>query len=233
MEMLAALAVLAFVSGLVIASYNTGLVELRRASGQLAGTIRATYDAAALTGQTHRLAFVVGEPEHASSEEDGETQAVPSNVVRVEATEQVLSFDENSNPLVRSISRGGAGASLDLSSLFFGELSDLDDIEPPSALNDLFGDPDDDEKSELQARAGFTPTENTVKLSPAHLASVWVRGMNEPADQGEVYLYFFPHGATQEALIHLEDDDGNVFTVEVASLTGKTRIHTEYKEIPK
>ena len=57
--------------------------------------------------------------------------------------------------------------------------------------------------------------------------------MGDVTAEGEASLYFFPNGFTQDALIHVENEGGQVFTVKVAALTGKTRVYAEYIEVEK
>ena len=47
-------------------------------------------------------------------------------------------------------------------------------------------------------------------------------------DGGVSYLYFFPSGATERAVINLEDKDGEIYSLEVAPLSAKVRIRRNY-----
>ena len=49
--------ILALAVGVVLANWGSASADLRRAAGQLSGTIRASYDEAALTGKTVRVVF--------------------------------------------------------------------------------------------------------------------------------------------------------------------------------
>jgi hypothetical protein len=56
---------------------------------------------------------------------------------------------------------------------------------------------------------------------------------NEPLKKGMAYLYFFPNGSTENALIWVKgdgdaaDDDSDVMTVEVKALQGAAKLHNE------
>jgi general secretion pathway protein H len=228
-------AILALALGVVLASYSTGNAELRRAAGMLSGTIRASYNSASLTGQVHRLAF--------SFEKDEETGTYQNSMVKVEASEQLLNFDEEQNPLVRGANAGGnatGGFGLGIGDFAFAgrdanELDDqldaLEDAGPPSTLQAILGLK---QQAQEESTATFSGTEHDLDLgSSVHVLDIWVQGMSEVASAGVIYLYFFPHGYTQDAVIHLEDDDGAVFTVQVHALTGKTEVFPEYMEVPK
>jgi len=62
--------------------------------------------------------------------------------------------------------------------------------------------------------------------------SVWTEGMDKPADSGEAYIYFFPNGYTQDAIVHLQDDERRVISVRVQPLTGQSTITDGYVEAP-
>lgn len=61
---------------------------------------------------------------------------------------------------------------------------------------------------------------------------VWVAHQTERVTGGQAYLYCFPTGMTERAVIHLIDEDGNAYTLWVYPLTGRVKIHAEYVETP-
>ena len=54
----------------------------------------------------------------------------------------------------------------------------------------------------------------------------------EEIHDGVGYLYFFPLGYTEHAIIYLAEEGGHVYSVEVAPLTGKVTVHDERIEVP-
>ncbi|OGQ82414.1 MAG: hypothetical protein A2289_26505 [Deltaproteobacteria bacterium RIFOXYA12_FULL_58_15] len=215
--------------GVVMVSLSAGHADVRSAAGKLSGTIRASFDSAALTGQTYRLVF--------SFETDKETQKPSTRKIRVEATDEVLSFDDQGNVLSRGAEARAEGGGFDLGALMLGgtdvgEMDDqLDEVEeqgPPNALQALAGLKNGAERDN---RATFAPTEHDLDLGDdVHLVDVWMEGMGEAAKEGEIYLYFFPSGYTQGAYIHLADEGGADFTVRVHGLTGRTEVQAGYLE---
>jgi hypothetical protein len=164
-------------------------------------------------------------------------------MVKVEASEQLLNFDENHNPLVRGARAAGGqagGFGLGIGDFAFAsrdaneldeQLDALEDAGPPSTLQAILGLK---QQAQEESAATFSGTEHDLDLgSGVHVLDIWVQGMSEVASVGVIYLYFFPHGYTQDAIIHVEDDDGAVFTVKEHALTGKTEVFPEYKEVPK
>ena len=87
----------------------------------------------------------------------------------------------------------------------------------------------------LQREAGETSFEDTgsgLELGDnVTIMDVWTEGADKPVAEGSVSLVFFPHGFTQDALVHLQDEAGQVFTIKVWSLTGRAQVFNEYVEV--
>ena len=51
-------------------------------------------------------------------------------------------------------------------------------------------------------------------------------------ESGQVHTYFFPDGYATGTIIHLhnKDDEEDIFSIELQSLSGKVRISREYVE---
>ena len=227
-EVTITIAIIALVSAVAVTSVsNISKAELRASSSKLAGFVRQTYDDAALGGQTHRLTF------------DFESKTVTAS-----ATDQVLAFEPDSNVLAEA---NKAGAEIRALSGLADELlakaqeqglsgGSGEESTPltSSALSAMF------DINSLADRAGmaeedrFTDAGKTLDLGEdVQLFDVWIQGMREAATEGKVYLYFFPHGYTQDAIIHLVDEGGDLFAVKVSALTGRTRIQAGRMEVPK
>ena len=82
-----------------------------------------------------------------------------------------------------------------------------------------------DTKSRLLAKYTMDPGISIAGVMTSH--------QNEPLKKGAAYLYFFPNGTTENALIWVkgdgkaEDDDSDVMTVEVKALQGAAKLHNE------
>jgi len=64
------------------------------------------------------------------------------------------------------------------------------------------------------------------------IQGVWTAHQEERVTAGRAYLYFFPSGQTERAVIHLIDEDEHVYTLQVEGLTGKVKITPEFVEVP-
>lgn len=66
------------------------------------------------------------------------------------------------------------------------------------------------------------------------LRDVFVAHQEALVDEGQAYLYFFPNGLTEAAVIHLSNEDSTLnYSIIVKPLTGKSRIEGEYVEYEK
>ncbi len=61
---------------------------------------------------------------------------------------------------------------------------------------------------------------------------VWVFHQEERVTTGQAYIYCFPSGMSEKAIIHLVDEDENAYTLWVQPLTGRVRIYPEFVEAP-
>ncbi len=242
-EMVITVAIVGMVVGVVAVGVdNTTRAELRKQSGVVASAMRAAYDSAALSGQIYRLAFVIGDPKKSEKQ-----------VVRVEASPELLVFDPETSTLTRALSGSGGGTSLSWDEFATMNASTGGDdvkagfaaLDGPAAnaIDKVLGtggrdgaranDRDDDEQAGEDT--GFKEVAKPVEVdTDVRLLSIWTEGMDKPADSGEAYIYFFPNGYTQDAIVHLQtnDDDKRVISVRLAPLTGKPTITDGYVEAP-
>jgi general secretion pathway protein H len=81
-------------------------------------------------------------------------------------------------------------------------------------------------------RARFAAFKETalkpVTLKKLRIKSVYTPRMTDPVTAGRVYLYFYPLGQTEPAVITLTDATGeSVFSLVVHPITGRVRIYNE------
>ena len=219
-EVCITLAILALAVGVALPAMNSqSRADLRQGASMIAGHIRGAYDSASLSGQTYRLLF-----------------DLKAGTVNVESSEQILAIDPDSNALVQANK-----------SVMDGTLTQY---LPDWAEQDEEKDDDEEEERKPQgagaalaalnregeesSAGGFTQAEKPFKLeSSVHFLDMWIEGMDAPETTGQVSLLFFPNGYTQDAIIHVEDDDDRVFAIKIAGLTGKVTIIPNYVEASK
>jgi len=60
---------------------------------------------------------------------------------------------------------------------------------------------------------------------------VWVMHQPERYTRGKTYIYFFPSGFMEKAVIHLVDESGVIFSVVTEPITGKAKVYNRLYEI--
>ena len=72
----------------------------------------------------------------------------------------------------------------------------------------------------------------TIALKKVKFFDLYTPRQNEPYTAGKAYLYFFPDGHTERALIRLTDGD-NFYSLLVSPLTGRVEVRSEKYEMPR
>jgi general secretion pathway protein H len=62
--------------------------------------------------------------------------------------------------------------------------------------------------------------------------SIWTKHQRDAVGSGIAYLYFFPQGFTERAMVFVRQGN-NVWTLLVSPLTGKTSVVGEQLEVPR
>lgn len=222
-EMTIAIGVVAVLFGATLVGIGalTG-ARARTATGELAALIRSLYDTAALSGKTCRLVFELP-PEN--DEERGP-------VYRAECAEGAVTMSRDREAALREESderereerdRGRGTPARDRSYV-------SGDDEP--TLEELMAR--EQERVESAARfSEYTSEEVRPTELPSNVTiSVWTRAQREAVKSGVAYVYFFPQGTAERAMIFVEQGD-NAWTIDVKPLTGKTQVVGELLEIPR
>ena len=68
-----------------------------------------------------------------------------------------------------------------------------------------------------------------VKMKNTKVMDVFTPRVAEPVTKGRAYIYFFPLGQTEPAIVHLSDAaQETVYSLVVHPITGRVRIYNEY-----
>ena len=111
----------------------------------------------------------------------------------------------------RAASRASANSSFDLSKLEVG------DFRPKRARFASFKD------------LALKP----VRLKKTKVRSVYTPRVTEPLTSGRAYIYFFPLGQTEPAIVTMSDPEGDtVFSLVVHPITGRVRIYNQEVQPP-
>jgi general secretion pathway protein H len=203
--------------GLLSASVVTGFrsfakSELRGSASKLAGAIRYLFDRASTTGKIHRLVFDF---------EAGKYWAEVSDdrffMPRERETEESRQRETEE------------------------EAERLRQQQEAEAR----GTPMPDSEEELIDPSRYQPTEwkpkrarfemfaeqalKTVEMRNAKLAGLFTPRYAQPVATGKGYLYFFPLGQTEPAIVHVSDPEGDsFFSLLVHPLNGRVQVQAGY-----
>jgi type II secretory pathway pseudopilin PulG len=180
--------------------------RLKENTGVIAGAIRDTFARTALLGRSTRLVL------------DFEQQAwwveETQGVARLKAVKQ--SVDKDGKVALNPLDRRAEGIEADTRDV--KEQAKLELLSPPEfvPVPGEFGQP--------------------VRLpSDVRFKRVWVEHLEDFVAAGQVALYFFPGGFTEEAIITLTDDDAGerTLSIVVQPLTGEVFIERDEPRIPR
>lgn len=218
-ELSVALAIVAVLFAGVVMSVGaiTGS-KARAAAGELGGVIRSLYDTAALSGKTCRLVFQLPNEKDEDSATRYWAECAAGNITTQRDRDEALR-DDNRAESERDKNKGRDDRASSSSS-------------SGDSLQELMGR----EKERVEAAATyskFTSPEITPRELPSSVRlQVWTKHQREPVKNGLAYLYFFPQGYTEKAMVFVRQGK-NVWTLTVSPLTGKTAVVGEALEVPR
>lgn len=176
--------------------------KAKGATNELAGVMRSLYDTAALSGKTCRLVFEL------PNVEKGEKGPAK---YWAECAKSAVTAAQKRAPL---------------------KTKPEERRKEEHNLQDFMAQ----EKERIETQGAFSQFQSP-EIAPRALPSsvklsVWTRHQREAADTGISYLYFFPQGYTEKAMVYIRQGD-NVWTLSLAPLTGKTSVVAGELEIPR
>jgi general secretion pathway protein H len=195
--------------------------KAKASAAELAGVIRSIYDTAALSGKTCRLVFELADPKAEQGVTRYHAECAAGNVTTSRDRDAMLREESRT----RDDEKRG-NKKTDTRRKYTGGSDDM------PGLDEILKQ--EEGRVEDAARfSSFTGEEIKPRELPSDVSlSVWTRHQREPADKGVAYLYFFPQGFTEKALVYVKQGD-NVWTLAVSPLTGKVDIAGEALEVPK
>ncbi|RYZ36486.1 MAG: prepilin-type N-terminal cleavage/methylation domain-containing protein [Myxococcaceae bacterium] len=213
------------IAAVLFAAVTVGIGALTGAKAkgsatELAGVIRSLYDSAALSGKTCRLVFVIPDPKREQPTKY-HAECAAGGITTSRNRDDALKKDERDR---EQAARSGGGQD---------ERKNYtrSDNSSPSAQELM-----EQEKTRIESQSTFsayTAEEISPRELPSGVAvSVWTRQQREPVESGVAYLYFFPQGYTEKAMVFLRQGD-NAWTLDVSPLTGKVNIASEALEVPR
>ena len=214
LELMLVLGLVALLTGSVVVGFRSfAKSELRGSSTKLAGAIRYLFDRASTTGKIHRLVFDFQEGKYWAEVSDDRffiPRERETEESRVKAEEAIAKEEEEKKEAeARGESVGGEA-------------------------DEMMIDPSRYQPTEWKSkRARFEMFQEkalkVVTLKNAKLAGLFTPRYAQPVSTGKGFLYFFPLGQTEPAVVHLSDEDGETFySLLVHPLNGRVKVQAGY-----
>jgi prepilin-type N-terminal cleavage/methylation domain-containing protein len=213
LEIMLVLGLVALLTSSVVVGFRAfAKSELRGGAAKLAGAIRYLFDRASTTGKVHRLVFDFQEGKYWAEVSD-DRFFMPRERETDESREKDAEEIAEEEKEKKEAAERGEGA----------EESEYDMIDP-SRYQPTDWKPKRAHFNMFQERAL-----KVVTLKNAKLAGLFTPRYREPVSTGHGYLYFFPLGQTEPAIVHLSDEEGTTFySLLIHPLNGKVKVQAGY-----
>jgi general secretion pathway protein H len=219
-EIMVALAILGIVTSLGVGALRSvAKSDLRATTAHLSGAIRYLFDRASTTGKFHRLVIDLNAGRYWAevsddrfyiphdAESEGDTRKREEKEADEEAEAKRKAEDINNR-------YGDKGGSSNAAGFDFSKL-EVGDFRPKRVRFGAFKE------------MALKPV--TLKSGSVKIAGVFTPRMTDETTSGRAYLYFFPMGQTEAAIVHLTDPKGNSpYSIVVHPITGRVKIYDQY-----
>lgn len=221
-EIMVVIAIGALIMGSAVRGFRSlAKSDLRAATMHLSGAIRYLFDRASTTGKYHRLVIDLGTGRYWAEVSDDKFyvphEAETDDARRKREEEEFKQDDDDKRKaelrerqLNDSSNNGSStGGSFDASKLEVG------DFRPKRARFGAFKE------------MAIKPV--TLKSGKVRISGVFTPRLTDEVTAGRAYIYFFPMGQTEPAIVHLTDPKGeSTYSIVVHPITGRVKIYSEY-----
>jgi general secretion pathway protein H len=220
-ELLVALAIVALLTGGAVRGFRSlAKSDLRAGTAHLSGAIRYLFDRASTTGKYHRLVLDLNEGRYWAEISDDKfyvPREAESQFDRRRREEDEAQQDQDERRKAEKREQTMSGT--EYSGGFDPSKIEAGDFRPKRARFAAFKE------------TALRPV--TLKKGSIKIAGVYTPRMTDEVVAGRAYIYFFPMGQTEPAIVHLSDETGETFySIVVHPITGRTRIYNEYVRPP-
>jgi general secretion pathway protein H len=220
LEILIVMAIFAMVVGMGARGFRAlAKSDLRQSSAQLSGAIRYLFDRASTTGKMHRLVLDLNDGKYWAEMSDDKfyvpREAESQQALRMREEKEADEDAEakrKAEEKAKLEERTGASSTFDFSKLEMG------DFKPKRARFAAFKE------------VALKP----VELKKVKIYSVYTPRVTDPITAGRAYIYFFPLGQTEPAIVALSDmKDESFYSLVVHPITGRVQIKSELVNPPR
>jgi general secretion pathway protein H len=222
-ELMMTLVIVALITGGAVRGFRSlAKSDLRAGTAHLSGAIRYLFDRASTTGKYHRLVIDINEGRYWAEVSDDKfyiPREAESAVDRRRREEEEAKEDEDDKRKAQKREESLSGGSYEYTGSFDPSKIEVGDFRPKRARFGAFKE------------TALKPVQ--LKKSSIKIAGVYTPRLTDEVVAGRAYIYFFPMGQTEPAIVHLTDPDGDAtYSIVVHPLTGRTKIYNEYVKPP-
>ncbi len=222
-ELLMALIIVALITGGAVRGFRSlAKSDLRAGTAHLSGAIRYLFDRASTTGKYHRLVIDLNEGRYWAEVSDDKfyvPREAESIVDRRRREEEEAKQDEEDKRKTEKRQESLSGGSYEYTGSFDPSKIEAGDFQPKRARFGAFKE------------TALKPV--TLKKTSIKVSGVYTPRQTDEVVAGRAYIYFFPMGQTEAAIVHLTDPEGETtYSIVVHPLTGRTKIYNEYIKPP-
>ena len=231
-EIIIVLAIVGLISGLGVRGLRSlARSDLRADASHLSGAMRFLFDRASTTGKTHRLVLDLEGGKYWAEVTDDKffvphEAETPEQIRRREADE--AKEDEEKRAAADRASKSAA------SDMFGSSSSSSSGLPMDSSY-----DPAKLEIGEFKPKRARFAAFKEMALKPVTLKkkvvfrSVYTPRSTEPVTTGRAYVYFFPLGQTEAAIVSLSDPEGDtIYSLVAHPITGRVRVYNQEVKPP-
>jgi len=222
-ELLVALVIVALITGGAVRGFRSlAKSDLRAGTAHLSGAIRYLFDRASTTGKYHRLVIDLNEGRYWAEVSDDKfyvPREAESIVDRRRREEEEAKQDEDDKRKADKRKESLGDSSYEYTGSFDPSKIEVGDFQPKRARFGAFKE------------TALKPV--TLKKTSVKVSGVYTPRQTDEVVAGRAYIYFFPMGQTEAAIVHLTDPEGETtYSIVVHPLTGRTKIYNEYIKPP-
>jgi general secretion pathway protein H len=222
-ELLMTLLIVALITGGAVRGFRSlAKSDLRAGTAHLSGAIRYLFDRASTTGKYHRLVLDINEGRYWAEVSDDKfyvPREAESQFDRRRREEEEAKQDVEEKRKLEKREEALKGGRYEYSGSFDPSKIEMGDFKPKRARFGAFKE------------TALKPV--TLKKGSIKIAGVYTPRQTDEVVAGRAYIYFFPMGQTEPAIVHLSDPEGNtVYSIVVHPITGRTKIYNEYVKPP-
>ena len=228
-EIMVVLAIAGLIMGLGVSGFRSlARSDLRASATNLAGAMRFLFDRASTTGKTHRLVLDLEAGRYWAEVSDDKFYA-PREVETIDVTRKREAAEMQEDDERRQAEEKAASSASSL----------LGSMGASTLPTDSSYDPNKLDVGEFRPKHARFAAFKDLALKPVKLKkgivirSVYTPRVTEAVTSGRAYIYFFPLGQTEPAIVSLSDASGEtVFSLVAHPLTGRVRVYNQEVKPP-